>query len=83
MMSYEDMVKDFFRWKCPNLSNKKCSLDLYSATIGSELQQKYPVDVEFLIKFCKNLLAALESDTNNNDDRNKKNDQVVKKWGTE
>ena len=80
MMSYEDIVKDFFRWKCPNLSNKKCSLDLYSATIGSELQQKYPVDVEFLIKFCKNLLAALESDTNNNDNR-EKDDKVVRKGG--
>ena len=46
------MVQDYFRWTPPSFSLEDVTLELYKATVGSELQKKFPVDAQYCSRWA-------------------------------
>ena len=57
-----DIVKDFFRWIPPKFSADAVTLKLFHDTVGSDLNNRYPVDNAYCSRFCRFLLDILEKD---------------------
>ena len=72
MMSFEaeeeiqrKIVQDYFKWISPkNLQTSDVDLELFNRTVGSVIAEKYPVDPDFQVKFCKQLLNLIDKDAN-------------------
>ena len=42
-----EIVKEYFRWAPPSFSVSEVTLELFEATVGSELEKKFPVDSQY------------------------------------
>ena len=45
--SVSAIVRDYFRWVPPAFSADDVSLELYEATVGSDLEKRFPVDSQY------------------------------------
>ena len=57
-----DIVKDFFKWVPPKFSADAVTSKLFHDTVGSDLNNRYPVDTAYCSRFCRYLLDTLEKD---------------------
>ena len=57
-----DIVKDFFKWVPPKFSADAVTSKLFHETVGSDLNNRYPVDTAYCSRFCRHLLDILEKD---------------------
>ena len=57
-----DIVKDFFKWVPPKFSADAVTSKLFHDTVGSDLNNRYPVDTAYCSRFCRHLLDILEKD---------------------
>ena len=44
------IVRDYFRWSTPAFNVDDASLELYEATVGSDLQKRFPVDSQHCLR---------------------------------
>ena len=75
------IVKDFFKWTAPNFCSGSVSMKLYRDTIGSDLNDNYPVDVSYCVKFCRYLLNHVENEENEIADREELKEILYNKVG--
>ena len=47
MLLVSGIVRDYFRWAPPAFTAEDVSLELYEATVGSELERRFPVDSQY------------------------------------
>lgn len=45
--SVSAIVRDYFRWAPPAFTADDVSLELYEATVGSDLEKRFPVDSQY------------------------------------
>ena len=41
------IVRDYFRWSTPAFTAEDVTMELYEATVGSDLQKRFPVDSQY------------------------------------
>jgi len=54
-------VQEYFSWSNPTLTLEDVTLELYEATVGSELERKFPVDSQYCSRYCRLMLRLLEN----------------------
>jgi len=57
-----DIVMEFFKWIPPKFSAEAVTSKLFHDTVGSVLNNRYPVDNAYCSRFCRYLLDILEKD---------------------
>ena len=60
MLLLSTIVKNYFRWSPPfTAEDADVSLqELYDATVGSDLQKRFPVDSQYCLRYAGGLLLG-------------------------